>query len=53
MHERILEVLEEVRDELDNRADAEYVDGSPRGNWAAHLLGSVEEAIALAKKEAQ
>jgi hypothetical protein len=49
VRERVLEVLEAIREELDNRSDAEYVEGVPRGNWAMKLLGEVDEAIALVK----
>ena len=42
---RMREVLLAVREELDNRSDAEYVDGVPVGNWAMRLLGEVDAAL--------
>jgi hypothetical protein len=42
---RMMEVLLAVREELDNRSDAEYVDGVPVGNWAMKLLGEVDAVL--------
>ena len=42
---RMREVLLAVREELDDRSDAEYVEGVPVGNWAMRLLGEVDAAL--------
>ena len=44
----LVEVLQSVRDALDDRADAEYIDGTPRGNWAMNLMVDVDAALAKA-----
>jgi hypothetical protein len=42
---RMREVLLAVREALDDRSDAEYVDGTPVGNWAMRLLGDVDAVL--------
>jgi hypothetical protein len=44
----LLDVLVSVREELDDRSDAEYVDGTPVGNWAMRKLVEVDEASSKA-----
>lgn len=47
----VLEVLEAVRDELDNRADAEYTsEGGQIGNWAMNLMADVDRVIAKVER---